>query len=644
MAERDILFAVKNNFYIGAYNNAINEASDMEGLSEAEQTERDVFVYRSYIALGSTDLVLSEIKDSAPMALQAVKLLAQYMGGRIAKEAALEQVSAWVADPICNTNPHVLLVAGLIFASEGNHVEALKACHGGQSLEMLALCVQVYLAMDRPDKAEAQAKAMSAIDDDATVTQLATAWVGVALGGAKVQEASYIYQELGDKFTWTAPLHNGLATCHMKMGEWEDAERDLLEALGRDAKEPDTLANLVTARPRGAAVAVVGAISLLSIWAGRAGGMQPRRARGAAAALPLLLLAAAAGMQPRRARGAAAALPLLLLAAAASRAAAAAGQARACDARAAGIAVGVYGHCPCRCQQEGDAFDCARCPVTCLSYVVECVPGATCAEPPPPVPGVGWGAACAGEVAAGAKCWGRCLPGYAGGGALARCEASGRWVVNPAANLCRPAPTAPAAPAAACAGVPTALARAAPWPAGCRGRAAGGFCSAPCRPGFAGKAFALCTKAGAWSAPVDVCAPEPAAAAGGAAAPPPRRQACGPPPPLAGVAWAPSCAATAAGGSCVGSCVGFGVRGSVVATCGADGAWARPAGACSEVLCKGSPPPVEGAAAWPDCTGWRVGEMCTAAGCAAGFKGGGVFANCMENGSWDNVWGDCTRA
>jgi hypothetical protein len=47
---------------------------------------------------------------------------------------------------------------------------------------------------------------MSSIDDDATVTQLAHAWVGVALGGAKVQEASYIYQELGDKFTWTVSV------------------------------------------------------------------------------------------------------------------------------------------------------------------------------------------------------------------------------------------------------------------------------------------------------------------------------------------------------------------------------------------------------------------------------------------------------
>lgn len=43
-----------------------------------------------------------------------------------------------------------------------------------------------------------------------------------------------------------ASLYNGLAVARMKQGEWEDAERDLLEALGKDAKDPDTLANLVT--------------------------------------------------------------------------------------------------------------------------------------------------------------------------------------------------------------------------------------------------------------------------------------------------------------------------------------------------------------------------------------------------------------
>lgn len=44
---------------------------------------------------------------------------------------------------------------------------------------------------------------MSDIADDGTLTQLVQAWLGLALGGAKAQEAAFIYQELGDKYTWT---------------------------------------------------------------------------------------------------------------------------------------------------------------------------------------------------------------------------------------------------------------------------------------------------------------------------------------------------------------------------------------------------------------------------------------------------------
>ena len=127
---------------------------------------------------------------------------------------------------------------------------------------------------------------MSALDDDATLTQLATAWVDVYLvsvvcpawkhqciedgwawrqqcsekchglsvlsvvqlgsrmystatrppslqgqGGAKVREAAVIYQELGDKYNWTARLYNGAAVCAMQMGEWEDAEKELQAGL-----------------------------------------------------------------------------------------------------------------------------------------------------------------------------------------------------------------------------------------------------------------------------------------------------------------------------------------------------------------------------------------------------------------------------
>lgn len=43
-----------------------------------------------------------------------------------------------------------------------------------------------------------------------------------------------------------AALYNGRAACYMKMGRWEDADHDLQEAFSKDAKDPDTLSNLIT--------------------------------------------------------------------------------------------------------------------------------------------------------------------------------------------------------------------------------------------------------------------------------------------------------------------------------------------------------------------------------------------------------------
>ncbi len=56
MSEPDLLFSLRNHFYLGAYQAAIAEASDLEGLTEAEKVERDCYVYRSYIELGSYEV------------------------------------------------------------------------------------------------------------------------------------------------------------------------------------------------------------------------------------------------------------------------------------------------------------------------------------------------------------------------------------------------------------------------------------------------------------------------------------------------------------------------------------------------------------------------------------------------------------
>jgi coatomer subunit epsilon len=52
----DALFQVRNLFYLGAFQSAIHEAQDLAPLSETDRVERDVVVYRSYIALGSAQV------------------------------------------------------------------------------------------------------------------------------------------------------------------------------------------------------------------------------------------------------------------------------------------------------------------------------------------------------------------------------------------------------------------------------------------------------------------------------------------------------------------------------------------------------------------------------------------------------------
>lgn len=53
----DPLFGLRNNFYLGAYQAAINN-SNVPNLSTEDAVERDSLVYRSYIALGSYQVLI----------------------------------------------------------------------------------------------------------------------------------------------------------------------------------------------------------------------------------------------------------------------------------------------------------------------------------------------------------------------------------------------------------------------------------------------------------------------------------------------------------------------------------------------------------------------------------------------------------
>eukprot|EP00615_Pteridomonas_danica_P011568 CAMPEP_0114342912 /NCGR_PEP_ID=MMETSP0101-20121206/10173_1 /TAXON_ID=38822 ORGANISM="Pteridomonas danica, Strain PT" /NCGR_SAMPLE_ID=MMETSP0101 /ASSEMBLY_ACC=CAM_ASM_000211 /LENGTH=165 /DNA_ID=CAMNT_0001477293 /DNA_START=424 /DNA_END=921 /DNA_ORIENTATION=- len=112
-------------------------------------------------------------------------------------------------------------------------------------MEHLALTVQIFLKMDRLDLANKTVRTMQSADEDHTLTQLAVAWTHLAGGGAKLQEAQYLYDELSDKFEATVMLRNGSAVAAIHMGKFEEAEKLLLDAITKGQNDPDTLVNLI---------------------------------------------------------------------------------------------------------------------------------------------------------------------------------------------------------------------------------------------------------------------------------------------------------------------------------------------------------------------------------------------------------------
>ncbi|KAK8572664.1 hypothetical protein V6N13_048240 [Hibiscus sabdariffa] len=244
MAAPDHLFNLRNNFYLGSYQAAINN-SDLPNLYPDDAVERDCLVYRSYIALGSFQLVINEIDSSAATPLQAVKLLAQYLSNPHDKESTIASLKEWLADPAIGNNAILRLIAGIVFMHEEDYIEALKHTNAGGTMELHALNVQIFIKMHRSDYAERQLRVMQQIDEDHTLTQLANAWLNLAVGGSKIQEAYLIFQDFSEKYPMTGLILNGKAVCCMHMGNFDEAETLLLEALNKDAKDPETLANLV---------------------------------------------------------------------------------------------------------------------------------------------------------------------------------------------------------------------------------------------------------------------------------------------------------------------------------------------------------------------------------------------------------------
>lgn len=133
--------------------------------------------------------VFQRIQKNAPTALQAVKLLATYRtASQDNKELVFGTLSEWLETEDVKDDETLQIVAAQIYLAEEDYKSALQLVINDENLEKMALCVEIYLRINRLDLAEKVARQMQDIDDDDVLTQLSLAWVYIRQGGDKVRQ------------------------------------------------------------------------------------------------------------------------------------------------------------------------------------------------------------------------------------------------------------------------------------------------------------------------------------------------------------------------------------------------------------------------------------------------------------------------
>jgi len=269
----DELYDLRNAMVLGNYAQVISDGGGLKANpykkgpeNDAMLAERDALVFKAHIGMGQFDIVIDDLATAAAPHLKAIRLLAQFLKadaqGNEAGKAALATAAKDLAKaaesslapaaylPVANTVGSVLIQNEELEAAlrllRGAQASAAATAPPPAVLDVHALAVDVLLRIHRADLAEKEQKAMSALDDDATLTQLCGAWVALTHGGDKLGEALQTFEELKEKFGAGVLILNGMALAHMGKGQFDVAEKLLLDAVSKRSADPETLINLIT--------------------------------------------------------------------------------------------------------------------------------------------------------------------------------------------------------------------------------------------------------------------------------------------------------------------------------------------------------------------------------------------------------------
>lgn len=242
----DELFDIKTAYYLGNYQQAVNEAQKLKVNDPRLQIEKDVYMYRAFIAQKKFRVVLDDIDQNAADELKYVRLIAEFLSNESKRDSIIQNLDSKLGSLNVSSPLVLLLIATLYYLAE-NMESALKVLHNADVSSLLecgALAIQIYLKLDRHDLAKKELKKLVEIDEDAIVTQLANAWVNMATG-EKLQDSYFTFQELADKNSATSYLLNSQALCQINQGKFDEAQSLIQEALDKDSNNPDAMVNSI---------------------------------------------------------------------------------------------------------------------------------------------------------------------------------------------------------------------------------------------------------------------------------------------------------------------------------------------------------------------------------------------------------------
>lgn len=248
----DELQEVRDNFYIGNFQKAVDLGNAVSPTNDMSLAERDAIAARCALSLGQYDRLKvmqnSDNPGQKATALMAVIMKTSKEAQRDAAKEQLIQRAKETQDLSCSA------LAAICLAMDGSYNDATIMAKAHPTLEMQALCVFLCLICHQTSMAEKMLQAMSGTNDDSAAYRLAAAAIKLATGDP--EEAYLTYCDLAAQFpecedqdsSGSILLLTGKAVANMQRGMWTEAVEDLQKAHGlaeeRRLVDVDVLVNL----------------------------------------------------------------------------------------------------------------------------------------------------------------------------------------------------------------------------------------------------------------------------------------------------------------------------------------------------------------------------------------------------------------